>query len=107
MSETQSAPAGDSAASAPETAAAGDVGSQVGADGLGNAPEPGSGVAAGEESAPDVAAVAPPAEFTFNGRRYRDQKHAENAISAMIGKLPHTQRENAAMQRQLAEMKAE
>lgn len=107
MSETQSAPVGDSAAtSAPGTAAAGDVG-QSGAGDFGNAPEVDSGATAGEGTAPDLAAGATPAEFLFGGRKYRDQAHAENAISAMIGRQPHIQRENAAMQRRLAEMEAE
>lgn len=105
MSEaTGSAPA-ESAASAPGSSAAGDVGQSSGAVDSGHAP--GFGDAGAVGSAPDSAAAQTPAEYVFAGRRYRDQKHAESAIQAQIGRTPEVQRQNALYQRQLAEMQQE
>lgn len=108
MSESMSAPAASAASeSAPASGAASDVLGQSGAGDIGNAPGVGQDAIAGDGSAQDSPAVTTPAEFIFNGRRYRDQAHAENAIQAMIGRVPHVQQENAQYQRQLAELQHE
>jgi len=106
MSEATGAPAGGMAGgeSSPSPAAAGSDG-QTGAT-TGYAP--GSmDAGAGDGSAQLDSAVAAPAEFSFGGRKYRDQSHAENAIAAMIGRQPQVQHENAELRRQLNQMQAE
>lgn len=105
MSETAMGAPGGSAASAPDSSAASsDVQTQVGAATDGNAPV-GSEGAAVDGQAQDSSSVTPAAaEFLFNGRKWRSQQHAEQAIAAQIGRTPQVQRENAMLQQQIAEM---
>lgn len=103
MPETDAGPSA-SALAGGEAAASGS-GSE-GVAGTGNAP--GTGQAGGAELAqgqPSPTQAA--AEFLFGGRKYRDQKHAEDSVRALFGKVPSVQRENAHLQAQLSEMQEE
>jgi hypothetical protein len=55
----------------------------------------------------DPAVPAASSLFRFNGRDWQSQKHAEDAIRAQIGRTPEMQRQNAAFQKQIAELQAQ
>lgn len=89
----------------------GEVGASAGA---GNAPgvgaDAGLGSEGGEGVAAPAAAPAPPPKpegYVFAGRRFNDQKHAEDYVKAQLGILPGTQRKLAALERMLDERGAE
>jgi len=109
-------------ASSPATPGAGtgstgvDGGGREGASaGIGNAPgsgaDAGLGPEGGEGAAADAvaapAATPAPDGYVFAGRKFRDQKHAEDYIKAQLGILPGTQRKLAALERMVDERSAE
>lgn len=74
----------------------------------GSGAAPGSGVdAGGSEGAPAVAAVSAPAEYLFRGRKFRDQKHAEEVFGSEVDRVRGVQRQNAELQRSLEARDAE
>jgi hypothetical protein len=109
MSEGTGAPVGDtSAATAPEgtTAAVGSE-SQASAA-VGNAPDGGVDAGAGSVAqGTDPSAQQAAAEYLFGGRKFRDQKHAEDYFRSQAGRTPELQRQMAAFQAEKAQMQAE
>lgn len=104
---------GSDATSGAGTGSTGAVGGSVGASaGVGNAPGAGAdaglgseGVAGAAEAAPDGTQVSD--GYVFAGRKFRDQKHAEDYVKAQLGILPGTQRKLAALERMIDERSAE
>src|SRR3990172_11842120 len=67
---------------------------------------PGVGDAAAQTGAPADAAASPAsAGFRFAGRQFNDQKHAEQAIQAELGRIRGTQRDKTRLETELAEVR--
>jgi hypothetical protein len=108
MSEESTAPAGDSAVSAPESgSSAAGSGVVEASAGPGNAPGAGGDVVAGEGT-PAVAAETPAqAKFRLLNREFNDQKHAETVLSSELTRARQTQRELAELKKQTEQYQAE
>lgn len=87
-------------------------GSEGASAGIGNAPGSGADAGLGPEGGEGTAVAAPaaapaPDGYVFAGRKFRDQKHAEDYTKAQLGILPGTQRKLAALERMIDERNAE
>lgn len=104
---------GSDATSGAGTGSTGAVGGSVGASaGVGNAPGAGADAGLGQEGGEGAAEAAPGGApvsdgYVFAGRKFRDQKHAEDYVKAQLGILPGTQRKLAALERMIDERSAE
>ena len=99
------APAGDSAPEGSEAppVAGGDAASAV----PGNAPGDSGDVPAAGEAAGEIPSVPTPAEFVFNNRKFRDQKHAEEVYGTLDTDKRGLQRQNAERGQRVTQLEAE